>query len=401
MVQRITAVHFSLDRRKGQVSVDLGLLPCFPARAAHATMVAWNNPVPGSVPVLDWLCRARKVAMLHRRVGDSPGWEGVTAHMMGMRCCWKTRGVRHSLMPNSPLACEHARSSRILQQYRMTLQILPRVLLLGLLLVLVAACGGDALDQCDETVSGLEAQNRELQGTLVSSQADGQELQAALAESQDENQVLQDALALSQDENQELQDDLARTQDENQQLQDTLASSQDENQRLQDTLADAQAESERLREELDQAAPDPDLSSVRERLWLLFHDRSQAVWACDDTASQVVPVEVMPSASPAEMVQKLNDRFQELNPECESPGLALEVLDGDTAVVSLARASVVTEQMGSTGAQCYLAGVTFSLTSFEAIDHVRFEFKEGSHGAPGRYDRTDFVYFLPLERDQL
>jgi hypothetical protein len=100
------------------------------------------------------------------------------------------------------------------------------------------------------------------------------------------------------------------------------------------------------------------------------------------------------------MVQELNDWFKALNPEFESPGLALEGMDGDTAVVSLAQSNVVTEQMGSTGAQCYLAGVTFSLTSFESIDHVRFDIKEGSHGSPGRYDRTDFVHFLPLELAQ-
>ena len=108
----------------------------------------------------------------------------------------------------------------------------------------------------------------------------------------------------------------------------------------------------------------------------------------------------MPSATPTDLVAAINARFGELNPAYESPGLALESIEGDTAVVSLARAEVVTEQMGSTGAQCYLAGVTFSLTSVEGIDHVRFEFKEGSHGAPGRYDRADYVYFLPLEPDQ-
>ena len=273
-------------------------------------------------------------------------------------------------MPSSPLACEHARSSRILQQYRMTLRIVSRLLLLGLLLVLVAACGADALRQCEETVSDLQVQN----------------------------QQLQDSLAESQAENQELQKQLVQLQVKNQELQETVAQSQAESEELQKTLSDAQAESELLRKESGQA--ELDLSWVRERLWILFHDQSPAIWACDDTASQVVPVKEMPFASPADLVAEINDRFQEFNPEYESPGLALEGMDGDTAVVSLAQANVVTEQMGSTGAQCYLAGVTFSLTSFEAVDHVRFKFKEGSHGAPGRYDRADFSSFLPLELDQ-
>jgi TolA-binding protein len=253
---------------------------------------------------------------------------------------------------------------------RTMLRNLSRLLLLGLLVVMVAACGGDALRQCEETVAELESQN--------------QVLKEAFSQSQIENQLLQQTIAQSQTENQELEEDLTQSQIENQQLQEALA--------------DAQAEVERLRGELSQE--EPDLSWVPERLWILFHDDTPALWACDDTASRVVPMTEMPSVSPAEMVQELNDWFIALNPQLESPGLALEGIDGDTAVVSLAQSNVVTEQMGSTGAQCYFAGVTFSLTSFETIDHVRFEIKEGSHGGPGRYDRTDFVYFLPLELDQ-
>lgn len=220
---------------------------------------------------------------------------------------------------------------------------LSRWLLLVLLVVFVAGCGGDdALRQCQDTVAELEAQNQALQDALADSQAGSQQLQEA--------------------------------------------------------LAGAQAEADRLREELSQ--DQPDLSSIRDSLWALFHDDTPALWACDENASHLVRVEELPAASPEGMVAALNERFQALNPALESPGLALEGMDGDTAVVSLAQASVVTEQMGSTGAQCYFGGVTFSLTSLDGIDHVRFELEEGSHGGPGRYDRADFVWFLPLEPGQ-
>ncbi len=213
------------------------------------------------------------------------------------------------------------------------------LLLLLPLLVLVTGCSGDALRQCEEKMSEVEEQN----------------------------QVLQEALSQSQVEYQQLQL----------------------------TLVAAEAEAEGLRQDASQ--PEPDFSSMREGLWLLFHDQKPSVWACDETASQVVPVDEMPSASPEGMVSAINARFQTLNPALESPDLVLEGMDGDTAVVSLRKANVVTEQMGSTGAQCYFAGVTFSLTSFEGIDHVRFDIEEGNHGGPGRYDRADFVHFLPLE----
>ena len=273
-----------------------------------------------------------------------------------------------------------------------------RLLLLGLLALLIAGCGGDALRQCEETVSDLEMQRWELQNVLSRCQDESQELENWLSQSQLESQLFQLDLSRCKVDNHTLKDGLAASQDKNRQLQDELAAAQDETEQLQETLADAQAEIEDLRDGL--VRPEPDLDAVRERLWSLFHDRSPAVWACDDTASRVVPVKQMPSASPADLVEAINDRFRELNPMYESPGLALEGIEGDAVVVSLARAEVVTEQMGSTGAQCYMAGVTFSLTSVEGVDHVRFEFKEGSHGAPGRYDRADFVWFLPLEVEE-
>ena len=247
-------------------------------------------------------------------------------------------------------------------------------MLLVLLALLVAGCGGEALRSCESQVVNLEDDNRVCKEVLDQTRDENQQLQEDLALAQDESHGLQEDLAQAQAGNQDVRDTLAKAegenqelQEENQGLQDALAGAQDENQELRETLAGARAEIEDLRAGLVQ--PEPDLDAVRERLWALFHDRSPAVWACDDTASRVVPVKQMPSASPADLVEAINDRFQELNPMYESPGLALEGLEGDAAVVSLAQANVVTEQMGSTGAQCYMAGVTFSLTSVEGIDH--------------------------------
>jgi hypothetical protein len=219
------------------------------------------------------------------------------------------------------------------------------LLVVVLLAMTVASCGNDALRQCEEELSGVEEKNQELQ--------------------------------------------------------EALRQSHIESQKVKEALAHAQADNERLREELSRGdavgRTEPDLSWVRETLWNLFHDEGAALWECGESASQVAWAKAMPSASPEVMVQEINTRFKELNFALESPVLVLERIDGDTAVVTLQRSYVVTEQMGSTGAQCYFAGVTFSLTSFVNIDHVRFDIEEGNHGGPGRYDRADFVHLLPLE----
>jgi hypothetical protein len=218
-------------------------------------------------------------------------------------------------------------------------------LLVVLLAMSAAACGNDELHQCAKQLSGVEERN--------------QELEEALTQSESDNRKLQEALAL------------------------------------------AQAEYGRLREDMsvDQAESrsEPDLSWVRENLWSLLHDDRTALWECDQSASQGTRAKEMPSASPDLMVQEINTRFKEQNPALEDPVLVLERIEGDTAVVTLERSDVVTEQMGSTGAHCFFASVTFSLTSFGDIEHVRFDIKPGNHGGPGTYDRTDFVYFLPLE----
>jgi len=220
-----------------------------------------------------------------------------------------------------------------------------RLLMVALLVVIAAGCGNDAQRQCEERISGVEEKNQELQETLTQSFIENQELQEALAH--------------------------------------------------------AQAENERLREDLNRgkalSQTNPDPSWVRENLWSLFHDESTALWECDDSASQVTRAKAMPSASLDAMVQEINRRFKALNSALEPPVLVLERMDGDTAVVTLKQSNVVTEQMGSTGAQCYFAGVTFSLTSFANVDHVRFDIEQGNHGGPGKYDRADFIDFLPLE----
>ena len=50
--------------------------------------------------------------------------------------------------------------------------------------------------------------------------------------------------------------------------------------------------------------------------------------------------------------------------------------------------------IGSTGANEYLARVTLSLTSVPGIHSVDFDFAEGDHATPGKYDRRRFVEMM-------
>lgn len=50
----------------------------------------------------------------------------------------------------------------------------------------------------------------------------------------------------------------------------------------------------------------------------------------------------------------------------------------------------LTQRMGSTGADAFLAVATFTLTEHEGVQSVDFVFAEGDHAQPGIYRREDF-----------
>ncbi len=51
----------------------------------------------------------------------------------------------------------------------------------------------------------------------------------------------------------------------------------------------------------------------------------------------------------------------------------------------------LTQKMGTTGAEWFLAAVTFTLTEYRQIKFVDFVFREGDHAAPRRDSRQDFL----------
>jgi hypothetical protein len=66
-------------------------------------------------------------------------------------------------------------------------------------------------------------------------------------------------------------------------------------------------------------------------------------------------------------------------------------VSNDTIFVRIVRSGYLTEQMGSSGAQAYLAELTYNLTEIKNINYVNISFKAGDHASPDTYCRTDFV----------
>ena len=73
------------------------------------------------------------------------------------------------------------------------------------------------------------------------------------------------------------------------------------------------------------------------------------------------------------------------------PKLKLLDLEGNLATVEVINARYLTQRMGTTGADAFMAAATFTLTEHDAVDAVRFVFPEGDHAMPGIYSRDTFT----------
>jgi hypothetical protein len=89
------------------------------------------------------------------------------------------------------------------------------------------------------------------------------------------------------------------------------------------------------------------------------------------------------SQSPSELIDILNRRKS----ECK-----IEYLDivGDTIIIRILNDKYLSEQMGSTGAFCFLGETTYTLTENKSLKYVRIEMDYGSHAGPGVYSRDDY-----------
>lgn len=116
-----------------------------------------------------------------------------------------------------------------------------------------------------------------------------------------------------------------------------------------------------------------------------FDEKTQALSIVKSSAS-------VEDASAAEIISALNRKHT---------GIKLDLVNAgnDTIFVKIDDANNLTQGMGSTGAESYLAELTFSLTELKGIKAVDVDFKEGDHAMPGVYTRNDFKDLLaPKEK---
>jgi hypothetical protein len=80
----------------------------------------------------------------------------------------------------------------------------------------------------------------------------------------------------------------------------------------------------------------------------------------------------------------------EINASWDGIKMEFKKISHDTIFVAIPKSEVLTQQMGSSGANSYLFSSTFILTELPKMKFVNYNFREGDHLAPGTFKRADF-----------
>ena len=116
---------------------------------------------------------------------------------------------------------------------------------------------------------------------------------------------------------------------------------------------------------------------------------SRYFWTSDlDPKQGLVMVKTRPASADSLTAPIIIQMFNETYPEIP---LTFTKISNDSVFINIRNSKYLTQQMGSSGAEAYLAELTYNLTEISGINFVDVKFKVGDHASPGTYSRTDFI----------
>ena len=138
-----------------------------------------------------------------------------------------------------------------------------------------------------------------------------------------------------------------------------------------------------IQDSVNDNAPSPTADS------LLYVKNRSLLWNIDEDSSlklekpKVAGIDTM---SAQNIIKLLNNNY-------DSIYLDYVKTSHDTIYIHIPHSEMLTERIGSTGAEMYLASTTYSLTELKGIKYVNYDFEEGDHASPGVYTRNSFRNF--------
>jgi hypothetical protein len=107
-----------------------------------------------------------------------------------------------------------------------------------------------------------------------------------------------------------------------------------------------------------------------------------------DPKQGLIMVKTRPASADSLTAPIIVQMFNETYPEIP---LTVTKISNDSVFINIRNSKYLTQQMGSSGAEAYLAELTYNLTEISGINFVDIKFKVGDHASPGTYSRTDFI----------
>jgi hypothetical protein len=138
---------------------------------------------------------------------------------------------------------------------------------------------------------------------------------------------------------------------------------------------------------LDETAKETVMAESNESTFV--YNESEAIWGIvidtltgNEELKQLKPVEK--DALTGEMMEKI------VNKTWPRVQIKFTGTSNDTAFVSISDSKVLTQQMGSAGAESFMVSTVYSFTEIKGIKFVSFEFEMGDHASPGVYNRNSW-----------
>lgn len=163
-------------------------------------------------------------------------------------------------------------------------------------------------------------------------------------------------------------------------LKEQMASVETQNDSLRQRYSDLQQQYSELKDSCDNRAIE--LSDLKVWSRELVESLGPSVWF-PGTYERPVLKKILKTATPTLLTNKLNRLFASAG----LPPVSYSGQKGGIAYISIDDAETLTQNLGTTGAQGYLAAVTFTYCSLKEINCVEVAFKAGQHAFPGRYCR--------------
>ncbi|MEP6949436.1 MAG: hypothetical protein ABI863_09185 [Ginsengibacter sp.] len=121
----------------------------------------------------------------------------------------------------------------------------------------------------------------------------------------------------------------------------------------------------------------------------LYVKNQTMLWHADDAKGFTLKKPEVPGID----TMSAKNLIQVLNANYDSIRLDYIKASHDTIYVHIPHSEMLTERIGSTGAEIYMASTTWSLTELKGIKYVNYDFEEGDHASPGVYSRNNFKNF--------